>query len=90
MALTGPQMQAPMTPVDVQNKDIQAPLHINKIPKTEPVPEIVAAQAKEVAELKDKLATQEALRSRERNLKKVEEEELKKTAESLCGDFDRS
>ena len=46
----------------------------------EPVAEIVAAQAKELAKLKEELATQEALRTRERDSKKTVEEEQRKTA----------
>ena len=45
------------------------PVHSNKTPVTESVPDRVAAQAKELAELKEELAAQEALRTRERDLK---------------------
>ena len=83
MALTGPQIQEPVTPVTVQNKDTPITVHSNKTPVTESVPDIVAAQAKELAELKEELAAQEALRTRERDLKKAVEEEQRKTAENL-------
>ena len=83
MALTGPQIQEPVTPVNVQNKDTPTTVHSDKTPVTEPVPDIVTAQAKELAELKEELAAQEALRTRECDLKKVAEEEQRKTAENL-------
>ena len=83
MALTGPQIQEPVTPVSVQNKDTPTTLHSNKTPVTESLPDIVAVQAKELAELKEELATQEALCTRERDLKKAVEEEQWKTAENL-------
>ena len=51
MALTGLQSQEPVTLADVQNKDAPTPIHSNKTMVTEPVPDIVAAQAKELAEL---------------------------------------
>ena len=79
MALSGLQIQEPVTPVTVQNKD--TPVHSNKTPVTELVPDVVAAHAKELAELKEELAAQEALRTRERELKKAVEEEQRKTTE---------
>ena len=79
MALSGLQIQEPVTPVTVQNKD--TPVHSNKTPVMESVPDVVAAQAKELAELKEELAAQEALRTRERELKKAIEEEQRKTTE---------
>ena len=84
MALTGPQQQEPVAPVNVQNTATPTTVHSNKTPVTEPIPDIVAAQAKELAELKEELAAQEALRSRERDLNKAAKEELKKTAKNLC------
>ena len=75
MALTGPQIQEPVTPVSVQNKDTPTTVHSNKTPVTESVPDRVAMQAKELVELKEELAAQEALRTRERDLKKATEEE---------------
>ena len=75
MALTGPQQQEPVAPVNVQNNETPTTVHINKTPVTEPVPDIVAAQAQELAELKEELAAQEALRTRERDLKKAAKEE---------------
>ena len=47
------------------------------------VPDVVAAQAKELAELKEEVVAQEALRTRERDLKKAVEEEQRKTVENL-------
>ena len=81
MALSGPQIQEPVTPVIVQNKDTL--VHSNKTPVTESVPDAVAAQGKELSELKEELAAQEALRTRERELKKAVEEEQRKTVENL-------
>jgi chromosome segregation ATPase len=83
MALTATQIQSPVTPVSVQNKETDRPVHTNKTPATETVPARDAAQAQELAELRDELAAQEALRSRERELKTAAEAELKKTAENL-------
>ena len=77
------QVQAPVTPGNVQNKASDQPVHSNQTPATETVPERNAAQAQELADLKDELAAQEALRSRERELKTAAEAELKKTAENL-------
>ena len=50
MALTGPQQQEPVAPVNVQNNDKSTTIHSNKTPVTEPVPDIVAAQAQELVE----------------------------------------
>ena len=61
MALTGPQIEEVVTPINVQNKDTPTTVHSEKTPVTEQVPDIVAAQAKELAELKEGLAAQEAL-----------------------------
>ena len=83
MALTGPQIQEPVTPVSVQNKDTPTTVHSNKTPVTESVPDRVATQAKELVELKEELAAQEALRTREWELKKAVEEEQRKTTENL-------
>ena len=83
MALSGPQIQEPVTPITVQNKDTLIPVHSNKTPVMESAPDVVAAQAKELAELKEELAAQEALRTREKELKKAVEEEQRKTAENL-------
>ena len=83
MALTTTQIQAPVTPVSVQNKETDPTVHTNKTPATETVPERDAAQAQKLEELRDELAAQEALRSRERELKTAAEAELKKTAENL-------
>ena len=83
MALTGPQIQEPVTLVTVQNKDTPITVHSSKTPVTESVPDIVAVQAKELAELKEELVAQEALCTQERDLKKAVEEEQQKTAENL-------
>ena len=72
-----------MTPVTVQNKDTSRPVHSNKAPGTESVPDVVVAQAKELAELKEELAAQEALGTRDCDLKKAAKEEQRKTAENL-------
>ena len=50
---------------------------------TESIPDVVVVQAKELAELKEELAAQEALRTRERTLKKANEEEQRKIVENL-------
>jgi hypothetical protein len=76
-------VQVPVTPVNVQNKGSDQFVHSNKTPATETVPERNAAQAQELADLRDELAAQEALRNRERELKTAAEAELKKTAEKL-------
>ena len=83
MALSGPQIQEPVTPITVQNKDTLIPVHSNKTPVTESAPDVVAAQAKELAELKEELTAQEALRTREPDLKKAVKEEQQKTIENL-------
>ena len=71
MALTRPQIQELMTPVSVQNKDTPTTVHSNKTPVTELVPDRVAAQAKELSELEEKLAAHDALYTRELDLKKA-------------------
>ena len=50
MASTGPQQQEPAAPVNVQNKDTPTTIHSNKTPVMEPIPDIVAARAQELAE----------------------------------------
>ena len=77
MALTRPQIQEPVTPITVQNKDTPITVHSNKTPVTESVADIVAAQAKELAELKKNWP------HKKRDLKKAAEEEQRKTAENL-------
>ena len=52
---------------------------------TKTVSDIVVAQAHELAVLKEELAAQEALRARERDLKKTAEEEQRRTADNLLG-----
>ena len=74
LVVTGPQQSEPVAPVNVQN---------NITPVTEVVPNINKAQAQELAILKEDLAAQEALRARERDLKKAAEEEQRETTRSL-------
>ena len=77
MALIGREIQAPVTPVNVENKDTPTTVHSDKTLVTESVTNIVAAQAKELAELKKNWP------HKKRDLKKAAEEEQRKTAENL-------
>ena len=83
MVITGPQEQEPVAPVHVQNNETPATVHNNTTPVPGTNPDIITAQAQELAVLKEDLAAQEALRARERELKMAAEEEQRKTADNL-------
>ena len=74
LVIEGPKQSQPVALVSVQQ---------NKTSVTEIVPDTNKAQELELTTLKKELAAQEALRAREREWKKVEEEKQRKTAESL-------
>ena len=70
LVIEGPQQSEPVAPVTLQN---------NKTPLTEVGPDTNKTPAQELATLREDLAAQEALRARERELKKVVEEEQRKS-----------
>ena len=70
----GPRLLEPVAPVNEQT---------NKMPVTEIALDAHKAQEQELATLREELAAQEALRARERDLKKAAEEEQWKMAENL-------
>ena len=74
MVIEGPKQPEPMAPVSVQ---------INKMLVIETVSKTNKAQEQELAKCKEDLVSQEALRSREQELKKVAEEEQWKTVENV-------
>ena len=75
MVVTRPQQLEPVAPVSVQNNKTWTTVQTNKTPVTEVVPNTNTEQAQELVVLKEDLAAQEALRARERELKKAAEEE---------------
>ena len=60
-----------MALVTVQNNETSTIVQNNKTPMTEAVPDANTAHAQEIAILKEDMAGQEALRTRERELKKL-------------------
>ena len=83
LLMIGPQESELVAQVTVQNNNTPVTIQNNKTLVIEAVPDTNKAHTQELAILKEDLAAQEALRAKERELKKVAEEEQRKTTDNL-------